>query len=112
MVNKPYVPDSGDVVWLNLNPTLGREQKNRRPVLVLSPKSYNQKSSLVVACPITTKIKGYPFEVQIINEGVDNVVLSDQVRALDWRERDIDFYFRAPTAVLHEVQAKLATLLF
>lgn len=81
-----WVPNSGDVVWLEFDPQTGREQAGLRPAIVLSPRNYNKKAGLMICCPVTTKIKGYPFEVAL--EGTpESVVLSDQVRSLDWRRR-------------------------
>jgi mRNA interferase MazF len=110
MVNKLYVPDRQDMVWVNFNPVLGHEQANLRPALVLSPKSYNKKTGLVIVCAITTKIKGYPFEVLIEDKKLSGVVLSDQVRTLDWTARQVAFISKAQQSVLNETIAKLATL--
>lgn len=81
-----WVPDSGDIVWLEFDPQAGREQAGHRPAVVLSPISYNEKAGMIVCCPTTTKIKGYPFEVSITGNP-ESVVLTDQVRSLDWRAR-------------------------
>ena len=84
-----YTPDRGDVVWLSFNPKAGHEQAGRRPALILSPKEYNRKAGLSILCPITSRIKGYPFEVAIPTEcDLQGVILSDQVKNLDWRIRD------------------------
>ena len=81
-----YTPQRGDIVWLNFNPQIGREQTGRRPAVVLSPGSYNGKVGLLLACPITSQVKGYPFEVAIPpGLKIRGVVLSDQVKSLDWR---------------------------
>ncbi len=105
-----YIPNRGDIVWVNFNPTRGREQTGKRPALVLSPKSYNVKSSLVIACPITSKVKGYPFEVQIITNEIEGVVLVDQIKSLDWRERKVVFVQKAPKAALKKTQRLLLLL--
>lgn len=81
-----WVPDCGDIVWLEFDPQAGREQAGHRPAVVLSPASYNAKSGMIVCCPTTTRIKSYPFEVPLQGQPV-SVVLSDQVRSLDWRAR-------------------------
>src|SRR5438876_12286729 len=81
-----YVPDAGDIVWMNFTPQAGHEQAGHRPALVLSPAAYNDKTSLMICCPITSQIKNYPFEVLIIGAPA-NVVLADQVKSLDWRRR-------------------------
>jgi mRNA interferase MazF len=106
-----YVPDRGDIVWLQFDPRAGHEQKGRRPALVISPRAYNQKVGLVLFCPITSRIKGYPYEVAL-PEGLDasGAVLSDQVKSLDWRVRKAKRIGRIPGEVLKEVLAKIHTL--
>ena len=94
MVKKLYVPDSGDLVWVDLNPTKGKEQAKVRPAIVLSPKSYNQKTGLAIMCPITSVEKGYPFEVVVSETKVTGVILSDHVRSLDWSVRNIKFIIK------------------
>jgi len=107
-----YSPERGDVVWLSFNPQAGHEQAGRRPALVLSPKEYNNKVGLSLLCPITSQVKGYPFEVAIPDDcEVQGVVLSDQVKSLDWRVRDAEFFCRLPIEVINEVLGKLLTLL-
>lgn len=85
-----YVPEAGDVVWLQFNPQAGHEQAGRRPAVVLSPLAYNRRTSLMLCCPMTTQIKGYPFEVRVGVAG-DSVVLSDQVKSVDWQARQAAF---------------------
>ena len=83
-----YIPDRGDIVWLNFTPQAGHEQAGHRPALVLSPASYNGKTRLMLCCPITNQIKRYPFEVVLSDEStVSGAVLADQVRSLDWKAR-------------------------
>ncbi len=107
-----YVPDRGDVVWISLNPQAGHEQAGRRPALVLSPFAYNRKVGLAILCPITTQIKGYPFEVAIPDGlPVAGVVLSDQVKSLDWRERRAELACSVPPATTGQVLRKLGALL-
>jgi len=107
-----YAPSRGDVVWISLNPRAGHEQAGRRPAVVVSPSSYNGKVGLALLCPITSQIKGYPFEVQIPAAlKVTGVILSDQVKSLDWRARKAKFMFRLPQATTLEVLDKLGTLL-
>ncbi|MGH9421802.1 MAG: endoribonuclease MazF, partial [Thermoanaerobaculia bacterium] len=85
---RKYVPDRGDAVWLTFDPQAGHEQSGRRPALVLSPRIYNSRTGLAILCPVTTQIKGYPFEVSIPSGlPVSGVVLADQVRNLDWQAR-------------------------
>ena len=107
-----YVPARGDAVWITLNPQAGHEQAGRRPALVVSPASYNGKVGLAVLCPITSQVKGYPFEV-IIPSGlkVGGVVLSDQVKNLDWRMRRAEFICKVPRQTVSEVIDKLGALL-
>lgn len=105
-----YVPDAGDIVWLQFTPQSGHEQAGHRPALVLSPSSYNRKTSLMVCCPITTQVKGYPFEVLL--EGTPpSAVLADQVKSLDWRARRAKRKARASADALEDVRAKLGALL-
>ena len=111
MVRRTYVPDRGDAVWLQFNPQAGHEQAGRRPALVLSPAVYNGKVGLAVLCPITSQSKGYPFEVAISTRKLTGVVLSDQVKSLDWRVRQAEMIERVPDAVVQEVLAKLSSLL-
>ena len=107
-----YTPERGDVVWISFNPQAGHEQAGRRPAVVLSPQVYNQKVGLAIFCPITNQIKGYPFEVILPKEvGVTGVILSDQVKSLDWRVRQAEFIASLPEAVINEVLQKLGTLL-
>ncbi|PYX68261.1 MAG: endoribonuclease MazF [Acidobacteria bacterium] len=105
---KDWVPTAGDVIWVDLNPTVGHEQAGKRPALVLSPSSYNEKTSLLIACAMTTEVKGYPFEVPMPDGAV---VLADQVKCLDWRFRNAQPKDVAPTEVLHRVKVVLGTLL-
>lgn len=105
-------PGRGDVVWISLNPQAGHEQAGRRPALVVSPASYNGKVGLAVFCPITSQIKGYPFEVAIpAGLKVSGVVLSDQVKSLDWRARKAEFICKLPKRTTLEVLQKLGTLI-
>lgn len=106
-----YVPDTGDVVWLEFNPQAGHEQAGLRPALVLSPAAYNGKTGLMVSCPLSTKVKAYPFEVKAMLDGQEGVVLSDQVKSLDWKTRCAKKKGTMPEAVLAEVRAKIKALL-
>lgn len=107
-----YVPDRGDLVWLEFTPQAGSEQRGIRPALVLSPKSYNGKVGLALCCPVTSKIKGYPFEVELPDGyAVSGVVLSDQLKSLDWRSRKVKFIERAPSDVIAMVAARILPLL-
>lgn len=111
MVSKSYVPERGDVVWLDFDPQAGHEQAGRRPALILSPRVYNRPTGLALLCPITNKAKGYPYEVAIpVGQGVIGVVLADQVKNLDWRQRKAAFLGQMSESVLDEVLDKLLTL--
>jgi len=106
-----YVPDRGDIVWLDFTPQAGHEQRGKRPALVLSPTAYNGRVDLAICCPITSQIKGYPFEV-VLPEGlgITGAVLADQVKNLDWRVRKARLVCRAPTEIVEHVTGKLLTL--
>lgn len=106
-----YVPDAGDIIWLEFDPQTGREQAGHRPALVLSPASYNEKVSLAVCCPLSTKVKGYPFEVATGIRNTDGVILSDQVKSLDWRMRKARFKTKIPEAQLKQVRENIKALL-
>ena len=107
-----YVPSRGDVVRLSFSPQAGHEQAGRRPALVLSPAAYNGKVGLALLCPITSQVKGYPFEVSIpAGIEVSGVVLSDQAKSLDWRARKAEFICKLPQVATLEVLEKLGTLL-
>ncbi len=111
MVDGGYVPSRGDIVWLSFTPQAGHEQAGHRPALTLSPHDYNAKTGLAIFCPITSRIKGYPFEVLLPSSGaITGVVLSDQVKSLDWRARQARFEARAPRGVVGEVLGKLTAL--
>jgi mRNA interferase MazF len=112
MVKKIYIPERGDIVWLNFNPGAGHEQKGKRPAMVISPKNYNEKVGLGLFCPITTKIKNYPFEVKIENDKICGVVLADQIKSLDWKTRKIVFIAKVDPEKVDEIIAKIGVLLF
>lgn len=88
---KNYIPDRGDIIWLDFDPQTGHEQKGRRPAVVLSPILYNKTTNLAILCPITSIEKGYPFEVKINGNKISGVALSDQVKNLDWNYRNAEF---------------------
>jgi mRNA interferase MazF len=100
---KSYVPERGDIVWLDFDPQAGHEQRGRRPALVISQKTYNEKVGLGIFCPITSKEKGYPFEVKIVGKKINGCVLSDQVKSLDWKIREIEFIETAHVEALDRV---------
>ncbi len=107
-----YIPQRGDMVWITLNPQTGHEQSGRRPAVVISPRSYNSKTGLIILCPVTSQVKGYPFEV-LLPPGlpVSGAILSDQVKSLDWRARDTEWICTSPSDTMSEVFEKLGTLL-
>lgn len=106
-----FVPDAGDIVWLEFSLQAGHEQAGHRPALVLSPAAYNGKTGTMLCCPMTTQIKGYPFEVLIHAKGISGAVLSDQVKSLDWKARKATRKGKATAEELDEVRAKIASLL-
>lgn len=107
-----FVPETGDLVWLTFDPRAGREQAGRRPALVLSPRTYNVRSGLMLACPITSQVKGYPFEIVIpASLGVTGAVLADHVKSLDWKARQAERLGRCEPSVVEEVRSKLAALI-
>jgi len=105
-----YVPDAGDIVWLNFTPQAGHEQAGHRPALVLSPAAYNDKTSLMICCPMTTQIKNYPFEV-LISGTPASVVLADQLKSLNWRVRKATRKGAVSSDELAEVRAKIVALI-
>ncbi|HEY2883034.1 MAG TPA: endoribonuclease MazF [Pirellulales bacterium] len=108
----PFVPQRGDVVWVSFDPQAGHEQAGRRPAVVLSPREYNRKVGMALMCPITSKPKGYPFEVSLPRGfPVHGVVLADQVKNLDWQARQCSRVQTLPESVVAEVLQKLAALL-
>ena len=112
MVARAYVPDAGDLVWLTFDPQAGHEQRGRRPVLILSPRLYNAKARLAIACPVTSQVKGYPFEVALPpHSAIAGVVLADRVKNLDWEARRVVFEAKAPAEVLADVRERLRALL-
>ncbi len=107
-----YVPRRGDAVWLSFDPQSGHEQKGRRPALVLSPESYNRKTGLAVLCPITSQVKGYPFEVELPSGlPVEGAILADQVKSLDWRAREAVLIKKLPEAVVKRASELLIALI-
>lgn len=111
MSARHYIPESGDVVWLEFDPQAGHEQSGHRPALVLSPARYNGKTGLMVCCLMSTKIKGYPFEVLTDVDGVSSAILSDQVKSLDWKIRRATKKSTVSVEVMKHVRAKIKALL-
>jgi mRNA interferase MazF len=112
MVMRNYIPERGDIVWLDFTPQAGHEQHGKRPAIVLSPQAYNRKAGLALFCPITTKQKGYPFEVKIETGKINGVVLSDQIKSLDWQQRGAEFIVKSSDDEMNEIMNKLSMLLF
>lgn len=111
MVKSAYTPDRGDIVWFDFNPQLGHEQRGRRPALVLSHKAYNEKIGLCIFCPITSKEKAYPFEVKVMGKHINGCVLSDQIKSLDWKVRNIEYMEKIDKALLIEVVKKVKIII-
>lgn len=106
-----YVPNRGDIVWLNFTPQAGHEQMGRRPALILSPEKYNKKTGLAVCCPITSNVKGYPFEVEVSGKKINGAVLSDHLKNLDWKIRKAKFIEKASKVVVEQCSMKIAALI-
>ncbi len=112
MVTREYVPDAGDLIWLDFTPQAGREQAGRRPAVVLSPRNYNEKTSLAVVCPVTSHAKGYPFEVLLpLSQPIKGVILSDHLKNLDWRQWQAQKAGKIPRSILEQVRVRIAALL-
>jgi mRNA interferase MazF len=111
MVAKNYIPERGDIVWLNFDPQSGNEQKGKRPAIVISPKEYNEKVGLGLFCPITSKIKDYPFEVKITSKKINGAVLSDQIKSLDWKTRNIEYIAKEKSEKIEEIVNKICVLI-
>lgn len=111
MVKKIYIPEKGDIVWLDFDPAKGHEQKGRKPAFVLSPLKYNKKIGWALFCPITSVAKNYPFEINLINEKINGVILSDQIKSYDWRRRNIEFISKVEEDIYLKVVKKIKTLI-
>ena len=112
MVDKDYCPEKGDIVWLNFNPQSGHEQRGKRPAICISPYDYNKKVGLALFCPITSQIKAYPFEVLLPDStSTGRVIISDQIKSLDWKVRGVEFIEKAPLLILEETIMKLSVLI-
>jgi mRNA interferase MazF len=109
---KSYVPEKGDLVWLNFTPQSGHEQAGRRPAVVISPSEYNVKTGLGIFCPLSSKEKGYPFEVKIKNDRISGVVLSDHLKSLDWESRKAELISKVTEKELDEILEKIKVLIY
>jgi mRNA interferase MazF len=111
MVTRNYIPERGDLIWLEFTPQSGHEQAGLRPALILSPLSYNRRTGLCLAFPITSHIKGYPFEVPVDSSTVKGVILADQAKNLDWRSRNVRFIDKVEDEIINEVVQLFSTLI-
>jgi mRNA interferase MazF len=113
MVNESHpAPDRGEVAWIDLSPQAGHEHAGRRPAVLVSPGAYNSRTGLGLFCPITSQVKGYPFEVRLPPDfAVTGVVLADQIKSLDWRARRAQFVGKLPESVIAQVLSRIRTLL-
>ena len=108
---KPYIPRAGDIIWLDFDPQVGREQAKRRPALVITEQSYNRASGLVVVCPLTSRRKPYPFALATTVGKVEGAVLVDHLKSMDWAARKAAFHSKADSPLLAKVRAYLGVLL-
>jgi mRNA interferase MazF len=106
-----YVPEAGDIAWLDFDPQAGREQGRRRPALVLTDQSYNRASGLIVVCPLTSRRKPYPFALPIVVDKLEGAVLVDHLKSMDWKARKVAFHSKADPVLLNKVRAYIAVLL-
>lgn len=107
-----YVPDAGDLVWLDFDPQTGHEQAGRRAALILTSQIYNEATSLCLTCPITSQVKGYPFEVELAeDQSISGVILSDHIKSLDWKKRKAKLIEKVQDEALQEVRAKIVALI-
>jgi mRNA interferase MazF len=112
VVARAFVPDAGDVVWINFTPQVAHEQAGRRPAVVLSRRIYNLKAGLAILCPVTSQVKNYPFEVELpAGSRIRGVILADQLKSLDWRQRRVEKFGKIPPAVLDQVRKRVAALI-
>jgi mRNA interferase MazF len=107
-----YVPAKGDVVWIDFDPTKGHEQKGRRPAVVISPEKYNKITGRAICCPVTSKIKNYVFEVTFEGKKINGAILTDQIRTMDFSERNVVFVERMPRNIFVVVEDRIKALLF
>ena len=112
MKGSPYAPARGDIVWLQFTPQAGHQQSGRRPAVIVSPKEYNVKVGLCLCCPITSRVKGYPFELALPPDtGISGAVLCDQVKSLDWKARNARLAASLPVSLVREIQARIMALI-
>jgi mRNA interferase MazF len=106
-----YVPEAGDIIWIEFDPQAGTEHTKRRPALVLTDSKYNRASALCVVCPITSRRKGYPFEVPTVIDGVEGAVLTDQIKSFDWAARHAELHSKSRIELFKKVRTYVAVLL-
>ena len=111
MSTSDYIPERGDIVWLDFTPQTGHEQAGRRPAVVITPQNYNQRSGLLVCVPVTNQVKGYPFEVKLSGNQTTGVALADQIKSFDWRARRAERKDRTTPIELAEIRGKMKALL-
>lgn len=111
MVKNKYIPEQGDIVWLDFDPAKGHEQKGRRPAFVLSSTKYNKKIGLALFCPITSVVKRYPFETFLISDKINGVILVDQIKSYDWRKRNLEFIFKTDKEIISKIVKKVMILI-
>lgn len=109
---KLYIPERGDIVWINFSPHRGHEQGGRRPAVVLSKNAYNKRTGLAILCPITSRVKGYPFEVAVHTKSIDGVALADQIKSLDLASRGTEFIAHLDPQTLNEIAEIAKELIF
>ena len=109
--SRSYVPERGDVVWLDFDPVLGHEQGGRRPALILSSREYNLVVKLAIVCPITSQVKGYPFEIEFKSKKINGAILADHVRNIDWTKRKADKIDTVSEFVMNELQEHIKKLI-
>ena len=111
-MSRRYVPDAGDLVWFTFDPQTGRDRRGRRPAVILSPRLYNERAQLAIACPITSKAKGYAFEVAVASDSeIGGVILADHLKSLEWKERRAEFAGKLADDALTEVRERIRPLL-
>ena len=111
MVKKIYIPKQGDIVWLDFDLSKGHEQKGRRPAFVLSSEKYNKKIGLALFCPVTSVAKNYPFEIFLVNDKINGVILTDQIKSYDWNKRNLEFITKSNNDVISDVIKKVKILI-
>ena len=112
MTRAPYIPSRGDLVWLQFAPQTGHEQSGRRPAVIVSPATYNEKVGLCLCCPVTRRVKGYPFEVPLPDGlQIAGVVLCDQLKSLDWKARNVSLIGALPGRAIRQIQAMVLVLI-